>query len=103
MPYPQGLAAEGAPFADAGAIARFPPTLVIVGSADKARDPALNKSASIDQQQGRNRHSRGKHWVKEMNAAVAEFGLPPPCSFQSLEGATTRFRPPSGGMASTVR
>lgn len=91
MPYPQGLAAEGAAFADAGAIARFPPTLVIVGSADRVRDPALNKRASIDRQQGRNRHSRGKHWVKEMNAAAAELGLPPPCRFQSLEGATHTF------------
>lgn len=91
VPYPQGLAEDGTSFAGSRAIAHFPPTRVIVGSADKARDPALNKSASIDQQQGRNRHSRGKRWVKEMNAAVAELGLPPPCSFQTLEGATHTF------------
>lgn len=91
VPYPLGLATPGATLEPLPVLAGFPPTRVIVGDADKSRDSALNRDPVIDQQQGRNRHSRGRRWVKAMNAAMKAHGLPRRCSFLSLPGASHSF------------
>lgn len=91
VPYPRGLATPDGVLDGAAAMAALPPTLVIVGDADKSRDAALNRDPQIDEQQGRNRHSRGRRWVKAMNAAMKAQGLRKRCSFHSLPGATHAF------------
>lgn len=91
VPYPMGLATPDGTFCDPAAIAELPPTRVIVGDADKSRDASLNRNPRIDAQQGRNRHSRGRRWVRAMNAAMKAQGLRRRCSFRSLPGATHSF------------
>ena len=91
VPYPMGLATPDGALCDPAAIAALPPTRVIVGDADKSRDAALNRDPRIDEQQGRNRHSRGRRWVKAMNAAMKAQELRRRCSFHSLPGATHSF------------
>lgn len=94
-PYPYGLAADGAvpAFADLSALAQMPPTRVVVGSADRIRDDALNTKRRIDHQQGRNRRVRAKRWVEAMDAAAAALSVPSRCSFQLLPGASHAFAP----------
>ena len=93
LAFPYGFGAErnGQPFADMSVLARFPPSLVIVGSEDKTRDDALNKTPQIDRQQGRHRVARARRWVNAMNAAADESKLPRRCSLEILLGASHTF------------
>lgn len=93
--YPHGLGpkGDGPAFAGMSMLAQFPPTHVIVGSADRLRDDALNKSRLIDQQQGRNRCIRARRWVEAMDSAAVAMAVPPRCTFQLLQGADHAFAP----------
>ena len=88
MPYPYGLA----PGKDrvstlwarrtAAGLPEFLhlPTCVYVGTEDVTRDPALRKTASLDAEQGPNRHARARSYVVALNAAAERHGLEPRAS-----------------------
>lgn len=73
IPYPEGVKPDGE-FAD---LQLYPkgllsfPIEVIVGKRDNRRDRTLNRSATIDRIQGRNRLQRSQNWVK----AIVDFAL----------------------------
>jgi pimeloyl-ACP methyl ester carboxylesterase len=91
--YPQGFAATAKTpvFAESAVIARYPPTLVVVGSGDRLRDEVLNQEPAIDQQQGKHRRARAKRWVDAMAQAAQRAGVPSPCRLQILRGASHAF------------
>lgn len=91
--YPQGLAAtaKSPAFADSTVIARYPPTLVLVGSGDRLRDEVLNQEPAIDRQQGKHRLARAKRWVDAMARAAQRAGVASPCGLQILRGASHSF------------
>jgi len=51
------------------------PMAVFVGEHDCYRDPALNRSARIDRQQGYTRVDRGQRWISAMRRAARASGL----------------------------
>ena len=71
--YPRGLL--GAPGFDADRFLQIP-ALLLVGNLDRERDPALNTSAKLDGQQGRNRVERGKRWIGTMRRAAHLRAIP---------------------------
>jgi len=91
--YPRGLGADsrlGGFGLSAEKVLRIP-MAVIVGSKDRERDDALNKSPRIDRQQGLTRSARGQHWVAAMRAAASRRGLDTRYEFRELEGCGHSF------------
>lgn len=62
------------------------PAAVFIGLRDTLRDEALNVSGRIDRQQGRNRLERARHWVKAMQKAAREQGLPAQTELFEIDG-----------------
>ena len=93
--YPRGFGAHAgiAALDVETALAAFPPTLVVVGAADRGRDDALNRAADIDRQQGRHRLERAQRWVDAMAATAVRLGRSPPCALSILPGASHAFGP----------
>jgi hypothetical protein len=50
------------------------PTLVLVGSDDRRRDPALRKRRHLDVDQGPHRLARAQTWVSALRAAARRLG-----------------------------
>ncbi|MFZ5637462.1 MAG: alpha/beta hydrolase [Pseudomonadota bacterium] len=95
LAYPLGLGARGATsaFAHADVVARYPPTLVVVGSHDRMRDESLNQDPDIDLRQGLHRRARARRWVDAMAGAARRAGCASPCRLHVLRGASHAFGP----------
>jgi pimeloyl-ACP methyl ester carboxylesterase len=61
-------------------------SLVVVGSGDVDRDPALRRSKRVDRRQGRNRIDRGRRWIEAMRDQAAAEGLETRFEFAQLSG-----------------
>ncbi|MFT5720538.1 MAG: pimeloyl-ACP methyl ester carboxylesterase [Motiliproteus sp.] len=67
------------------------PTLVMVGSEDKARDGSLRTSERLDQDQGINRLQRADTWVDAVNRAKQQQHLPADISLHRMLGQVHDF------------
>lgn len=88
--FPRGLAGKIPHGADHAAFLKLP-MLVIVGSEDRERDPALRQGWKIDAQQGADRVERARNWAAAVNDAARNRVLPPPATYAELAGATHSF------------
>lgn len=89
-PFPRGLGGGTPHGADDAAFLKLP-TLVIVGSKDRERDPSLRQGRKIDAQQGADRVERARNWAASVNETARDRGLPPPAIYAELAGATHSF------------
>ena len=67
------------------------PTLVAVGDEDAVRDEALNASAKVDRQQGRDRVERARRWLSAMRTAAEGFAFNTRYEFELLPRAGHDF------------
>lgn len=64
---------------------------LIVGDQDTARGAGLNRSKSLDRQQGRTRVERATRWMEAMNEAAESLGLTAPITMEIMHGAKHSF------------
>lgn len=64
---------------------------VYSGDLDTQRDDALRKNALVDSTQGSHRVERAETFVRVVNQAAVERGLPPPARFVTLAGCGHSF------------
>ncbi len=67
------------------------PMIVLVGSEDNQRDPALRQSARLDRLQGLTRIERGQRFIAVTAAAARKRGLTPRLEFTLLPGVGHSF------------
>jgi len=67
------------------------PMIVLVGSEDNQRDPALRQSARLDRLQGLTRIERGQRFIAATAAAACTRGLTPRLEFALLPGVGHSF------------
>lgn len=67
------------------------PMIVLVGSEDNQRDPALRQSARLDRLQGLTRIERGQRFIAATAAAARKRGVVPRLEFTLLPGVAHSF------------
>ncbi|MDX1252402.1 MAG: hypothetical protein IDH49_09195 [Gammaproteobacteria bacterium] len=106
LKYPQGIGPSkrlpGVVFDPARFLAI--PTCVLVGERDVRQDKALNKAATIEQQQGMTRLERGEHWIAAMTRAAQAQGFKTSYTFHTLPRSRHSFTQSMvrGGMGERV-